>query len=71
LAKRFLADVAAATSLLSQFPGMGSPVEGGVRRVLLKIFPYQLIYRVDGDEIRVFAVAHIRRRPGHWRRRLR
>jgi hypothetical protein len=50
---------------------MGSPVEGGVRRVLLKIFPYQLIYRVDGDEIRVFAVAHVRRRPGHWRRRLR
>jgi hypothetical protein len=39
--------------------------------VLLKIFPYQLIYRVDGDEIRVFAVAHVRRRPGHWRRRLR
>ncbi|HZT46513.1 MAG TPA: type II toxin-antitoxin system RelE/ParE family toxin [Hyphomicrobiaceae bacterium] len=71
VARRFLADLASATSLLLQFPGIGSPAQGGVRRFLLKAFPYQLIYRVDGNDIRVFAVAHVKRRPGYWRDRLR
>ena len=71
VARRFLADLANATSPLLQFPGIGSPVRGGVRRFLLKTFPYQLIYRVDGNDIRVFAVAHVKRRSGYWRDRLR
>jgi len=40
-----------------------------VRRILVSGFPYQIIYRLDGDEIRVIAFAHWRRRPGFWRRR--
>jgi plasmid stabilization system protein ParE len=71
LADRFLADLANATSLLLQFPGIGSPIEADVRRLLLRTFPYQLIYRVDGEEVRVFAVAHVKRRPGYWQDRLR
>ena len=67
---RFLADVARTTSLLLQFPNVGTPVRGRFRRMILKTFPYQLVYRVHGDEIRIFAVAHLKRRPGYWRKRL-
>jgi plasmid stabilization system protein ParE len=67
---RFLADVASTTDLLLQFPHVGPPVRGRFRRMMLKTFPYQLVYRVDGEEIRIFAVAHLKRRPGYWRTRL-
>jgi hypothetical protein len=48
---RFLADVGRTTGLLLQFPNVGTPVRGRFRRILLKTFPYQLVYRVDGKEI--------------------
>jgi len=67
---RFLADVASTIDLLLRFPNAGTPVRGRFRRMILKTFPYQLVYRVDGEEIRIFAVAHLKRRPGYWRRRV-
>jgi plasmid stabilization system protein ParE len=70
LADEFLASVSKATDLLLQFPGIGSPVEGAARRIILKTFPYQLVYRVEGDEIRIYAVAHLKRSPGYWTTRL-
>ena len=42
-----------------------------MRRLLVKRFPYQLIYRVEGDEIVIYAVAHQARRPGYCWKRLR
>jgi toxin ParE1/3/4 len=60
-----------ATSVLLQFPLAGSRIaRGGFRRILLDRFPYQLIYRVESDEIVVYAVAHQKRRPGYWRKRV-
>ena len=70
LAYKFLASVSDATELLLQFPEIGSPVEGAARRIILKTFPYQLVYRVEGDEVRIYAVAHLKRRPGYWTTRL-
>ena len=32
-------------------------------------FPYQLIYRVEGDVLVIVAVAHTSQRPGYWIRR--
>jgi plasmid stabilization system protein ParE len=39
------------------------------RFVLLKRYPYSLVYRWDGDEARVVALTHAKRRPGDWSRR--
>ena len=44
-------------------------VELGVRRRLLKKFPYAVVFMVVAGEIRVIALAHGRRLPGYWRRR--
>jgi toxin ParE1/3/4 len=70
LAERYLTDVDGAIDLLLRFPGAGAPLPGNLRRLSLKVFPYRLIYRIQGEEIRVYAVAHVRRRPGYWRRRI-
>lgn len=39
------------------------------RRMPLRRFPYSIIYYVRGDEFRVIALAHHRRRPEYWTRR--
>jgi plasmid stabilization system protein ParE len=45
------------------------PEERAVRRLLLRRFPYGVIYEVLKDEIHVLAIAHNRRKPGYWRSR--
>ncbi len=42
----------------------------GLRRVMVTGFPYDLVYRVTLSDLEVLAVAHHRRRPGYWRRRV-
>ena len=39
------------------------------RRMLVAKFPYQIVYRINADEIRILAFAHLKRRPGFWRHR--
>ncbi len=70
LAAEFVEDVRAAVHLLHQFPECDAPVTNDVRRLLLERFKYQLIHRVEGAEIRIYAVAHLKRRPRYWRRRI-
>ncbi len=41
-----------------------------LRQKLVKRFPYSLLYAIDGEQIRIVAVAHQKRRPGYWRSRL-
>jgi hypothetical protein len=41
-----------------------------VRRCILRRFPYLVIYEIQPQEALVLAVAHARRRPNYWRRRL-
>lgn len=41
------------------------------RRYVFPTYPYSLIYFVEDDVINVVAVAHDKKRPGYWRKRLR
>lgn len=43
-------------------------VEEPYRRYLMQRFPFGLIYQYDSDSetVTVFAVAHLKRRPGYW-----
>jgi plasmid stabilization system protein ParE len=70
LSGRFLDDMEAAINRIVDMPGAWPAFRGGLRRCLLSVFPYRIIYRVEGGIIRVFAVAHLRRRPGYWRKRI-
>lgn len=51
-------------------PVPGAPAKRGAKRIILKRFPYDVVFQVRGDEIVVIAVAHHGRRPGYWRDRL-
>ncbi len=67
---RFASEVARAIALVCDAPGAGSPFgRSGRRRIVLDSFPYDVVYRVAGETIRVLAVAHHKRRPGYFRSR--
>ena len=40
------------------------------RRVVLKRFPYVVIYEIRPDENLIVAIAHASRQPGYWLNRL-
>ena len=44
-------------------PAAFAAVTGSCRRILLRRFPFSLVYRVRGDEFLVIAVFHHRRDP--------
>ena len=46
-------------------PEMFALVTGSCRRVLLRRFPFSMVYRVRGDELLVIAVFHHKREPSN------
>jgi hypothetical protein len=52
---------------LTSIPGSAAAL--GVKRLLLRRFPYAVVVQERGDEILVLAFAHHSRRPGYWRDR--
>jgi toxin ParE1/3/4 len=75
-ARRFRAAVGAAIALVRENPERWGlvprvPQQFAIRRVLVKDFPYSVVYMVHDTEVVVLAIAHGRRRPGYWRSRLR
>lgn len=69
LGDRFRESVEAATALASAHSKLGSPWKLRTRRVFPKGFPFSVVYRIEPDELVIFAVAHFKRRPTYWRGR--
>jgi plasmid stabilization system protein ParE len=51
-------------------PERGAPRSKSTRRWLVKGFPFGVIYRASDSEVVVVAVAHQRRQPDYWVRRV-
>ena len=71
LGSELLAEVERALILISRHPEACRRVGRRARRKSLWRFPYNLIYAVYPDRIRIVAFAHQKRRPFYWRRRQR
>jgi len=73
---RFVQSIRAALEALERHPDRYAKLETvsadlPVRRVLVRDFPYVIIYEVFDADVFVYAVTHASRRPNYWRRRLR
>ncbi len=66
----YLSEVERAIASIAQSPMTWPKLEGELRRRLVRRFPYGILYYIDPDEIVVVAVAHLRRKPGYWKKRL-
>lgn len=70
LGVRFSRAVEKAIVFVMAFPKIGAASAFGTRRVVVKDFPFVLIYKFLPIGLVIFAVAHQSRRPGYWRDRM-
>ena len=62
----FLDDIQHAIDSVRDRPELGSLVDYGFRRALVRRFPFSIVYAIERGQIVVVAVAHHRRRPDYW-----
>lgn len=53
-------------SRILESPSAGAEVRSGIRRRLLRRFPYAILYGIYDGDLVIVAIAHQRRRPGYW-----
>jgi plasmid stabilization system protein ParE len=66
----YLNEVERAVRAIAESPRAWPVVEGQLRRRLIRRFPFGILYRIEPEEIVIIAVAHLRRKPGYWRERI-
>jgi len=69
IATRFEHEVERALRLIVEAPTVGAACDEVNRRILLRRFPYLVIYREHRGKLWVVAVAHGHRRPRYWKHR--
>ncbi len=70
LGKRFKAEIKRALRNIRKFPAIGSIEGGDIKRYILHIFPYKILYSIEKDYIYIIAVAHMHREPTYWINRI-
>jgi plasmid stabilization system protein ParE len=65
-ADRFEAAVGEAIDAIAAHPTLFPRCDARHRYILLRRYPFSLVYRDDGDAVRVIAIAHSKRRRGYW-----
>lgn len=66
IAQAFLDDFEHARKRLATYPEIGTPLSPRHRLLVLRHFPYSVIYRLTPAAIIIDAIANQRRRPGYW-----
>ena len=66
LGRRFRVAATDALELAGASPLAGKPGVAGTRRILVKGFPFAVVYIPYDTEVVVYAVSHMSRKPGYW-----
>ncbi len=70
LGEDFAAKVEEGVALAMAFPSMWKAMRRGIRRVLIRRFPYGVVYAYDEEVFYILAVMHLHAKPGYWRNRV-
>lgn len=71
LSSDFIQEFDRTVQRLQKFPHAGSPYLHGSKRIILRRFPYSIVYKIYGNEVIVaHAVMHMRQKPDYWKERL-
>jgi len=68
-ARAFVQELNSVIRLAVRSPETWARSFGNTRHILFPRFPFDLIFRLRGDNIEIVAVAHQRRQPSYWRNR--
>lgn len=66
---RFIDAVESAIRRICDSPERWSVFDGEIRRILVHVFPYAVLYVAEPDCIYIIAIMHCSRQPGYWKAR--
>ena len=66
---RFVEKIDAALQKIASDPKRFPRCDARHQACAVERFPFQIVFRNDGDRIIIIAVAHAKRRPNYWQRR--
>ena len=66
----FLRELDRAIELVLESPGRWPRYLAGTQRYVFRSFPFSLVYFAENETLIVVAIAHGKRRPGYWTKRL-
>jgi plasmid stabilization system protein ParE len=66
----FSLEVFHALERIMAFPKAWPVVEDGIRRSLVRRFPYGILYAEEENQIYIVAVMHLHRNPEYWKIRI-
>jgi len=69
-AEAYLVELDLAVEAIAENPEMWPRYVHGTRRYIFHRFPFYLVYRETAGRLEIIAVAHGRRKPGYWRKRI-
>ena len=67
---RFIDTIETAIDLILESPSRWRVIDEDVRRYVVRIFPYGILYTVEDDFVLIVAVMHFSREPGYWKDRI-
>ena len=70
VAQKFVASVEEAIARIVEAPERWRVVDEDVRRCLTRVFPFGILYTIEGDFLLIVAVMHFSRAPGYWKSRI-
>lgn len=70
LGMAFYTEIESAIELIEGYPDLWTDIGGGIRRCLVRRFPYAILYNRETSRIFIYAIMHTKREPGYWRNRL-
>ncbi|MEX0663020.1 MAG: type II toxin-antitoxin system RelE/ParE family toxin [Balneolaceae bacterium] len=65
LGDEFINEVEKVLEIIGDFPNSGTKITKFERRFLISRFPYGVIYSVKTNQIIIFAIMDLRRKPGY------
>lgn len=65
--ERAVVSISEAPTTWPLWPDLGD--ETRIRRFLLSRFPFGIAYRLRKETVEIIAFAHLKRRPGYWKKR--
>lgn len=69
IARDFEREISRCLRLIAQSPDRWPKFDAERRRIVVRKFPYSIVYEMIGREVMILAVAHGKRKPNYWRAR--
>jgi toxin ParE1/3/4 len=69
LAQSLLGIIGKSITEIKKNPFLFQKINKRFRKANIERFPYQIIFKVENNELLIFAFAHHKRKPNYWKKR--